>query len=480
MQSPGSPWVRRGLVAAGVVLVVLGGAVAVVLLHKPGNVSHPQISFTTSSTTTTTAPPPPRKHHHVVDDFLWARYGYDAGRTRNFTGPRDLAPPLHTGWAHPDFALLEFPPVIYQHALYFMNDGGWVKSMSTLNGHQFWQRHVGTLAAASPAIGVHQHMIYVPVLSDSGSRPGNGRVLALSMRDGDVVWSKGLRAGSESSPIVFGKSLYLGDQAGNVYSLNAANGHVNWTYHASGPVKGGPAYANGKLYFGDYTGRAYCVNASTGHRVWAVSTSGANFGFGSGNFYSTPAVAYGRVYMGNTDGFVYSFAAGTGQLAWKTATGAYVYSSPAVATVPGLGPTVYIGSYDGYFYAFNARSGSVRWRHRAGGKISGSPTIVNKVVYYSNLASRKTTGLETRTGHVVFSFPDGAFSPVIADDSAIFLVGYSTLYELLPKGVRYVRAGAAAHGAHRAHRSNRRRRKAKRGARHAHRKAKRTHQRAKR
>ena len=136
------------------------------------------------------------------------------------------------------------------------------------------------------------------------------------------------------------------------------------------------------------------MNANTGHQIWAVSTDGAHFGFGSGNFYSTPAVAFGRVYMGNTDGRVYSFAARTGQLAWATATGAYVYASPAVADLPGIGPTVYIGSYDGNFYAFNAQSGAVRWRHPVGNRISGSATIVDGVVYFSALGLEDDAGPE--------------------------------------------------------------------------------------
>ena len=84
--------------------------------------------------------------------------------------------------------------------------------------------------------------------------------------------------------------------------------------------------------------------------------------------------------------------------------------------IPGLGPTVYVGSYDGNFYAFNAQSGAIRWTHAAGGKISGSATIVGDVVYFSDLGTKTTAGLDVRTGHQVFSFPDGAFNPVIADD----------------------------------------------------------------
>jgi outer membrane protein assembly factor BamB len=148
--------------------------------------------------------------------------------------------------------------------------------------------------------------------------------------------------------------------------------------------------------------------------------------------------------MGNTDGRVYSFAAHSGQLAWATSTGAYVYASPAVEDTPGLGPTVYIGSYDGTFYAFDARTGAVRWTHAAGGRISGSPTIVGDVVYYANLAAKATAGLDVRTGKQIFSFPEGSFNPVIADQNAIYLTGYANLFELLPARSAHAPGASAA------------------------------------
>jgi outer membrane protein assembly factor BamB len=410
------------------VLAVAVAAVIVAVLHKPGNVSHPGVEFTTPATT-----PKATKPKVAVRDFLWPRYGYDAARTRLFPSGAKLAPPFHRGWAYYGSALLEFPPVIRGNTLFVLNDSGQALAINKLTGHVIWQRTVGTLAAASPALG--NDLVFAPLLSTvpGAKTPDQGRFVALSQRTGRIVWSIRIPPGSESSPLAWGPMLYFGDQSGTVRALDAGTGHVRWTYHASGPVKGAIAYANGTLYFADYAGRAYAVRASDGHQVWAVATNGAADGFGSGNFYSSPAVAFGRVYIGNTDGRVYSFAAATGTLAWATATGAYVYSSPAVANIPGLGPTVYIGSYDGHLYAFNARSGAVRWAHNAGGRISGSPTIVGDVVYYSNLASKTTTGLNVRTGRVVFTFPEGSFNPVIADPTAIYLTGYSDLHQLLPR-----------------------------------------------
>jgi hypothetical protein len=109
-----------------------------------------------------------------------------------------------------------------------------------------------------------------------------------------------------------------------------------------------------------------------------------------------------------------------------------VYASAAVADPKGVGPTVYVGSYDQNFYAFDARSGAIRWKHAAGGRISGSATVIGDVVYYANLATKTTVGLNDATGKQVFFFKDGAFTPVIADYHAIYLIGYGEIYQMLP------------------------------------------------
>jgi outer membrane protein assembly factor BamB len=426
-----SPRARRWLAAAaGVVVLVVVAAVVVVLLRAPHNVSHPDLSFTQPTTTAKTTPAPPA-HKNAPYNFNWPRYGYDAARTRDFNTDATLKPPFRLGWVFGGNALLEFPPVIHDYSLYFLDDGATAKAVNIKTGKQIWKTHVGTLSAASPALGLTQGLLYMPILSDHGSTPGDGEIAALSMKTGRIVWTHQLPDGSESSPIVYRNTVYFGDQSGTMYSLNATTGHVNWTYHAEGAVKGGPALSGGLLYFADYAGRVYAINAHTGHQVWAVSTEGSDFGFGSGTFYSTPAVAFGRVYLGNTDGYVYSFAAKTGQLAWSVSTGAYVYASAAVADPAGLGPTVFIGSYTGDFYALNAQSGARRWVHDDGAKISGSATVVNNVVYYADF-NHHTTGLNVLNGKTVFTWKDGAYSPVVADPTHIYLAGYNTLYELIP------------------------------------------------
>jgi len=420
-----SPGLRRGLVALAGILVVVGVAVVLVLVLNSSGSPHPlrPVSVTQAPT-----PPPPRpKPHPARTDVPWPLYGYDLARTRFFPHGKKLDPPWRVGWRFNDGALLEFPPVIYNNTIFFEDEHGSAKALSTTNGHVLWQRQVGSLAAASPALDIRHKLVFFTLLSTSpgASVPGNGAVVAVSMKTGKTVWSHSLPGGSESSPLVHGLSLFLGDQGGTVYSFRTYDGHVNWTFGASGSVKGGVAFAHDTIYFGDYGGHAYAVNAANGGEVWSAGVSGT--------VYSTPAVAFGRVYLGTTGGAVEALWATSGAVSWSASTGGYVYSSPAVADVPGLGPTVYVGSYDGNFYAYDANSGGARWSHSGGGRIDGSATILGNVVFYSSLGSNTTVGLDVRGGRQVFSYPDGEFSPVITDGKVVFLIGFSTVYQMIPK-----------------------------------------------
>jgi hypothetical protein len=224
--------------------------------------------------------------------------------------------------------------------------------------------------------------------------------------------------------------VYFGTEDGTVYALRARDGAVRWRYKADGAVKSGLALDQGRLFFGDYGGKVHAIRQRDGSQIWETSSAGTAFGLKAGNFYSTPAAAYGRIYIGSLDGFVYSFAASNGKLAWRHKTGNYVYSSPAVASVPGAGPTVYIGSYDGRLYAFDARSGRVRWAHDAGGKISGAPVVVGDLVFYSNLSRRSSAAVGAVTGKLVWATGRGAFNPIISDGRRLYFLGYSSLFML--------------------------------------------------
>ncbi len=423
MLTPGARRHRRRWPFVLAFLVLAGGAAAAFLiLREPGNVSNPNAEFTAP-----VAPPKPKPPPR--DTFRWPFYHFGSDRSAFLPASRRLAPPFRRTWTYRGSSLLEFPPVVDGPGLYVLNDNAGVLRIDKRTGRVRWKRKLGLLAAASPAVG--GGAVYVVLLK--GFRGDAGRALKLRQRDGKVLWARDLPSRAESSPLLTPNVMYFGSESGTVYALDRRSGLTLWTFKAQGAVKAGITRVGRRLFFGDYAGHVYCLDLRSGRKVWSAGTNGTAFGFGSGNFYSTAAAAYGRIYLGNTDGRVYSFTQRDGSLAWATGTGAYVYSSPAVATVRGLGPTVYIGSYDGNLYALNAQSGSVRWQHAAGGKISGGVSLVGNVAYFANLAAKSTVGLDARTGRGVFSFREGSFNPVISDGRTIYLTGYANLFGLRPR-----------------------------------------------
>jgi outer membrane protein assembly factor BamB len=413
---------RRLLIALGALLILALAASALgynYVNSRTGSVYNANAPFVTQ----TSPAPLPAKHA----SFSWPVYGYTTNHTRFFPASSKVRPPFRVVWEHPGTSLLEFPPVIRDERIFQLADDGTLRAINKNTGHDFWYQRLGTLSASTPAVVGDR--VYATIM-DRTQGLEQGRAVALDYNTGRIIWSRDLPSQSESSPMYWQGKVYFGSQNGTVYALNAATGQTVWTYKAEGAVKASPTLQNGILYFGDYSGHLQAVSARTGHRLWLAGSEGALIG--SGNFYSTPAVMYGRVFLGNTDGRVYAYDARNGALAWAVQTGAYVYSSPAVTNAPGIGPTVFIGSYDGNLYAINAHTGAVSWRYDAGGKISGSPTIIGRILYFADLGSHSTYGLDISTGHVVYHIDQGAFDPVISDGHDIFLSGYGALFLMEP------------------------------------------------
>ena len=404
---------RLPLVAAAVFLALAGTALAayLVLANRTDDVRRGEdVEFR--------APPP--KAPARDDSVDWPVYHFDNAH-RGYL-PARIGPPFKERWVFSGQVLMEFPPIVVDGSVYFMRNNGGTYRLDADTGKVKWKKQIGELSATSPAYW--RNRLFVSSLS--------GKITALRARDGKVLWQKELGARTESSPIVRRGIVYFGTEGGALYAVFAKTGRVKWKFSASGAIKASPALSGSTLYVGDYSGRMYAVWARTGRERWSTGTSGSKFGFAAGNFYSTPAVAFGRVYAGNTDGKVYSFGARTGTLAWSKSTGGYVYSSPAVANVPGSRPTVYIGSYDGNLYALDARTGSSRWTARGGGRISGGPSIVGRIVYFADLDSKATYGVDARTGERVFKRSRGYYNPVVSDGKRIYMTGYASVTALDP------------------------------------------------
>jgi len=409
--------VKRVLLAAAALVVLAAGGVAAYVIHVELASQNVKGSSTVEFNPQAANAVPQRR------GIAWATYGGDAARVHVAAGS-SLAPPFRVLWTFHARSLIEFPPAVGYGRLFFANNRGVLFAVGTRNGKRAWRVESGRCQAASPALA--DSVVYMAYLN---AQPCNrapspsltGEVVAYRVGTGRVVWRRTIGP-SESSPVVVGGAVYVGDWNGRIWALDRRTGKLLWVTKLRGEVKGGVAVSGNRLYVGDYSGHVYALDARTGTVRWQAS---AQPRLGStGTFYATPAAAYGRVYVGATDGKVYSFGATSGKLRWSYGTGGYVYSSAAV-----WHDGVYVGSYSHWFYCFDAATGAVRWKFEANGPISGSATVVAGRVYFSTL-SGSTFGLDATTGAVVFTFPDGKYSPVVADRSRLYLVGYTKVYAL--------------------------------------------------
>jgi outer membrane protein assembly factor BamB len=370
----------------------------------------------------------------------WPTYGYDNQRTH--LSPFDHTPPYRRLWQLRTRWYVEFPPVIGYGKAFVLQLKGVFFAVDAKTGEWRWRRKFEYCSAASPALAKGLVIAaFIPRPCTKGPRGVPGLVIAMRQADGRTVWRSPVS--SESSPLVVGDRVYVGSWDQRMYALSLRTGKTLWSTPLDGEVNSSAAYADDTVFIGDNSGTMTALDARTGRIRWKAR-SFSRFGRGREYFYATPTVAYGRVYASNTDGTVYSFGAGTGNLLWATPVGTYVYTAPAVWE-----RKVYVGTYDGKFYALDAATGATRWVRDVPAAVHGAPTVMGKLVYFATCGRCGQKGvrpakagpfatyaLDARTGRLVWTFPDGHYSPIVADGERVYLTGSTVVYALAERSPR--------------------------------------------
>jgi outer membrane protein assembly factor BamB len=397
---------------------------------------------------TTLKAPEQKRPRRVVLRLPWPTYGLKVQRTHTATDFH-LKPPFRLRWTFKAHHVLEFPPSIAYGRLYVANQRGRFFAIHHRTGKIVWQRRFNHCSASSPTVAyrVVYHAWMQPLPCNRYPRSQPGMITAMAARTGKLIWT--FRGGAfETSPLVIGKTLYAGSWNHKLYAVNIYTGKARWTFTADGEVNSSPAYSAGKVYFGTDAGSLYAIDARTGRVRWKAE-AGSRLG-GREYFYATPTIAYGRVFIGNADGTLYAYGAASGRLLWAQHAGTYIYTAAAVWK-----RRVYVGTYDGYFMAFDAATGDRLWRFSASAAVHGAPSVIDGIVYFAacprcgSVASRfakqgdrGTYGLNALTGKQVWHWPDGIFSPAVADSQHLYIVGRSRVFSFAPKN-RLARKKAA-------------------------------------
>lgn len=340
----------------------------------------------------------------------WPIYGANPARTQVHPAIK-IRPPFKVVWRQELHGLLEFPAVVWEGVAYVQNLQGKLRALSMEDGRVLWQQRVGTLMASSPAVDPERGVLVTTSMSP-------GYVSVVSMKTGRVRW-RFYTGRAEPSPVIRAGIAYFGAANGNVYALDLDRRRARWTFRGGVKITSSPALVGNRLYFGDYAGRVFALNARTGRVVWRGSAGS--------RVYGTVAVAGGRVFAPSVFSGMSALSARTGRLLWRVPVGAYLYSSPAVYR-----GRVYFGTYSGRVYSVSASSGRVLWTRPSSGRVSGAVQIVGGVAYAASLEGR-ITAWHWRSGETLWSFPNGKYVPISGNGGRLLVHGGGQIWAVEEK-----------------------------------------------
>ncbi len=246
-------------------------------------------------------------------------------------------------------------PLVHGNLLYLVagDQTGW--AIDTKTGRVAWQFDAApsvanVLGAPAPAMAGE----LVVFAFGSGDITGHFRRGGLRRWGANVSGRRVGRARSRigditGSPVVVGKTVYVGNHSGRTVALDADSGERLWTARegALGPVWP----VGGSLFLVSETGHLVRLDAASGETIWAVNLPGniKDKPRKRGPSYAQygPVLAGGRVVVPSDDGFIRFFAPEDGTLTAQVEIPGGASSGPVFAS-----SVMYVMGANGELHAF--------------------------------------------------------------------------------------------------------------------------------
>ena len=411
---------KRAAIAVVVLLLLLAGAGVAYYLHVKQQSRDVKGSSTVEFVTTQEAVPARPKEPGVA----WPTYGHDPQRLR-FANGVTLAPPFKRVWTYRARTLVEFPPAVAYGRLFFTNNAGVLFAIGAKNGRKAWKYVSHRCNASSPAVAghvVYETFMNAPPCNRKPSGKLTGELVAFTVGHGRVLWRKTIYP-SESSPVVTAGSVFVGDWSGRIYAFKQRSGKLRWVTQAARAgeercLDRRRAAVRRRLLGPRVRARHPLAGRSSGRRrrSGASATPGTSTARRrSRTAASTSAPPTARSIRS---------APRAGSFAGRSRRAASSTRRPPSGATASSQARTRIGSSRSTRRPARS-SGSSRRTARSPAR----PTVVAGRVYFATLKGT-TYALDATSGRLVWTFPDGKYSPVVADAARLYLIGNARLYGL--------------------------------------------------
>lgn len=277
--------------------------------------------------------------------------GPGVGRELVVVGGADgivIALELATGaerWRHQVSSEVLAPPTVAGRVVLVRSADERVYALDVADGGQLWMHEQTT-----PSLVLRGSAGFAVVDGVALTGYDNGRVNALQVRDGQVVWETPVATPAgrteiermvdvDSTPRVIGRDVYAVSYQGRLVAMAIESGRILWTQDASSAA--GLAADGERVYVTDADSEVRAFDRLNGARGWVQASMRARS-------LSAPALVPGAVAVGDFEGYVHLLSRDTGELVARTRVGSGpVHAVPAVS-----GPWLVVQNADGSVAAF--------------------------------------------------------------------------------------------------------------------------------
>jgi eukaryotic-like serine/threonine-protein kinase len=328
-----------------------------------------------------------------------------------------LSQPLSIVWRYQTDRTTNLTPAADGQTVFVPLGSGILMALSARDGKLIWKAETGGDFSAAP-ISDDRSVFVAQRYGESAQPIPGGTLRALSKNTGVTLWMRTLPAAVSAGLNVDGAALFAACKDGHVYAFDKRTGLVLWSNQYQEEFSAQPTIAGDRVYLASKAGIVRALDLKTGQIAWQYKAGGAIEG--------AVAVSENVVYFGSQDGNVYAFSEAHAKVLWHRRTGAGVQ---AVAVVPN---GVLAASLDNFAYLLSLNKGSLIWRRQLPGRISSRPITSADGALFTPFSTDQAIVLNLRDGKTANTLPLGeenssAASPISINNLVLITIPHGLL-----------------------------------------------------
>lgn len=221
-----------------------------------------------------------------------------------------------------------------------------------------------------------------------------------------TLWKRSETANIACGFAVRDSMAWYATDSGKVAALSVTSGNILWSRKFEGRIYSTPDESHGILVFGCTDGAIYGLSAADGRTLWKHSTGSA--------IVACPTIRDERIYIGSSDGIFRCLELKDGRILWKcTGIEGYCDAAPCVD-----GHQVVFGTWGGKLYSADIASGKLNWIWDSWPPAppGACPPVISGKRIFIACPDRHTYCIDAETGKPLFLVDEGRESIAISED----------------------------------------------------------------